>query len=54
MKKRNWDILVIVLLGVLLVILNETNNIPALFKFPFVTIYGAYVIGRLVGGSRAA
>ena len=52
MKKRSWDILVIVVLGVLLVILNETGNIKILIALPFVTVYGAYVLGRVVGGLK--
>ena len=49
MKRTVWDLLFIVILTVVLVVLSETGNTEILIKRPFVTIYLAYLIGRLVG-----
>jgi hypothetical protein len=49
MKKIGWDLLFIVILTVFLVLLSKTGNSEVLIKLPFVTIYAAYLIGRLVG-----
>ena len=53
MKKIGWDLLFIVILTIVLVVLSETGNTEILIKLPFVTIYAAYLIGRLVGEFNA-
>ncbi len=52
MKKTYWDIIVIITLAVVLSILSETDTMWILFKLPFVTIFAAYVIGRVIGGLK--
>lgn len=49
MKKYVWDISFILLLTIILVGLNESGHSDLLMKFPFITIYGAYLFGRLTG-----
>ena len=47
------DIIFIVVLTVVLIILNEAGKMGSLMKFPFITIYAVYLLGRL-GGALAA
>jgi hypothetical protein len=57
MKLRTilFDLIFIVVLSAVLIMLSETGKMGSLMKYPFVTIYAAYGIGRLAGvfsGSR--
>ncbi len=49
LKTILFDLIFIVLLTALLIILNETGKMGALMKYPFVTIYAVYLLGRLSG-----
>ena len=49
MRTSRWDLIFIVLLGAVLVLLNETGHMGLLLKLPFITLLGPYVIGRVVG-----
>jgi len=49
MKSYFLDIIIILILAVVLTVLAETGNMDALIKFPFMTIYVAYGIGRFAG-----
>ncbi len=53
MKRIGWDVLFIIILTVVLVVLSETGKTEILIKFPFVTVYATYLIGRVVGEFNA-
>ena len=44
-----FDIIFLVVLTLLLIILNETGKMSALMKYPFVSFYAVYLLGRLGG-----
>ncbi len=48
-KSIRYDLAFIVLIAILLVILNETDRMEWLIRFPFVTLMVAYGLGRFVG-----
>lgn len=49
LKKAKWDILFIIISAGFLIFLSQIGRMDLLTKLPFVTIYTAYVIGRIVG-----
>jgi len=49
MLKFKWDLIFILLLTIFLLIPSETGNLEILMKLPFITIYIAYALGRMVG-----
>ncbi len=49
MKGYFLDIIIILILAVALTVLAETGNMDSLIKFPFMTIYLAYGLGRFAG-----
>jgi len=48
-----WDIVFIIVLAGFLLYLSHIDRMEILLKLPFVTIYIAYVIGRVVGSKTA-
>ncbi len=48
-KSILFDLIFIVVLSAVLIILNETGKMGSLMKYPFIVIYGAYILGRLAG-----
>ena len=49
LKTILFDLIFIVVLTALLIILNETGKMGSLMKYPFITIYVVYLLGRLAG-----
>jgi hypothetical protein len=49
LKTILFDLVFIVVLTALLIVLNETGKMSTLIKYPFITVYSAYILGRLVG-----
>lgn len=48
MKPFLPDIIVILVLTGLLLVLNELGQLEAVMSYPFLVVYGAYLVGRLV------
>lgn len=49
MNNVKWDILFILLLTGLLIIHSETNTMESLLKYPFISFYAVYLMGRFSG-----
>jgi hypothetical protein len=48
-RKAKWDLLFIVVLTGFLLCLSHIEEMEILIQMPFITLYVAYMIGRLVG-----
>jgi hypothetical protein len=44
-----WDLVVILVLALFLTYLSIIDRMELLIKLPFVSLYAAYILGRIIG-----
>ncbi|MGE4287550.1 MAG: hypothetical protein AB7E36_02585 [Salinivirgaceae bacterium] len=44
-----WDLVVILVLALFLTYLSIVDRMELLIKLPFISLYAAYILGRIIG-----